>query len=130
MVAEEREPFQILFYRAALNQRSRKSIEQMTMAKTITIETHRQIWIRSHRKTSVAWCGACRAETLMLMPEQAAILYRTTQREIFRQIESGKLHFIEAIEGAVLVCCNSLDNQTISILKPREANYGEQDSTD
>jgi hypothetical protein len=84
----------------------------MTMAKiqkVITIETHRQIWIQWRRKTCVAWCGACRAETLMLIPEQAAILYRTTQREIFRQIESGELHFIEASEGALLVCSHSLE---------------------
>ncbi len=130
MVAEEREPFQILFSRAARNKQSRKSIEQMTMAKTITIETHRQIWIRSRRKTCVVWCAACGIVTLMLPPEQAAIKSGATQREIFRQIESGELHFIEAIEGALLVCSNSLDNKTSSIPKPKGANYGEQDSTD
>lgn len=81
----------------------------MTMAKTITIETHRQIWVRSQRKTCVAWCGACRVETLMLMPEQAAILYGTTQREIFRQIESGELHFVEMKNGALFVCCKALE---------------------
>jgi hypothetical protein len=79
------------------------------MAKIITIETHRQIWIQSRRKTLVAWCGACRAETLMLMPEQAAIVYRTTQREIFRQIENGELHFVETKNGALFVCRKALE---------------------
>lgn len=77
--------------------------------KVITIETRRQIWIRSHRKTCVAWCAACGSETLLLPPEQAAILSGTTQREIFRQIESGKLHFIEALEGALLICSKALE---------------------
>ncbi|GEM_PF-1207742 len=78
------------------------------IAKTITIETHRQVVIRSRRKSFFDWCAACRAETLMLTPEQAAILDGTTQRHIFRRLENGKLHFIETEAGALLICRNSL----------------------
>jgi hypothetical protein len=115
MVAEESRPFQILFYGAALGKRSRKSSGQITMAKTITIEMHQQIWIRARRKPFVAWCESCGVETSMLTPEQAAIFCGATQRIIFRRIESGELHFIEGMQGALFVCRNSLDNQTISI---------------
>jgi hypothetical protein len=128
MVAEEGEPIQILFYGAALNQGNRKSFEQITMAKiqkVITIETHRQIRIRALRKPLVAWCEMCGIETLMLPPEQAAIICGATQRKIFRRIESGELHFMEASQGALFVCGNSLDNKTISIPKRQEANFGE-----
>jgi hypothetical protein len=82
----------------------------MTMAKTqraITIEAHRQILIRSRRKAFIAWCEACGTETLMLATE-AAVLCGATQREIFRQIEGGELHFIETIDGPLFLCSNSL----------------------
>lgn len=91
--------------------------KQMTGAKkqkVITIETHQQTLIRSRRKTvaaCVAWCEACRTETLMLTPEQAANISGATQREIFRRIENGELHFIEATEGVLFVCRNTLENK-------------------
>lgn len=85
--------------------------------KVITIETHQQTLIRSRRKTFVAWCDVCGAETLMLQPEQAAIIYGATMREIFRRIENGELHFIETKTGALLICGNSLVNKTISVAK-------------
>ena len=77
--------------------------------KIITIETHRLIRIHSRPKTVVAWCEACGMDTLMVVPEQAAIICGTTARHIFRQIERGELHFIEMNEGALLICGNSLE---------------------
>ena len=79
--------------------------------KVITIETHQQTLIRSNGKTLVAWCDACGTETLMLMPEQAATIYGTTMREMFRQIENGELHFMETTKGELFVCSNSLQQQ-------------------
>jgi hypothetical protein len=81
--------------------------------KVITLELHRKVLIRSRRKSLVAslvaWCETCGMETLMLIPEQAAVVSGATQREIFRQIENGELHFIEANEGALFICSNSLE---------------------
>ncbi len=75
--------------------------------KVITIETHQQTLIRSSVKTFVVWCETCGTETLMLKPEQAATVYDMTQREIFRQIENGELHFIETTKGELFVCSGS-----------------------
>jgi hypothetical protein len=36
---------------------------------------------------------------------------RTTQREIFRQIESGELRFIETNTGVLLICGKSLEKK-------------------
>jgi hypothetical protein len=66
----------------------------------------------------------------MPSPEQAAIVSSATRRHTFRGFEAGGLYFIEALEDRVFVCRNSLNNQTVSMTKPREINYGEQDSTD
>ena len=78
--------------------------------KVITIETHQQIWIRGRGKSFVAWCEACAMKTLMLTPEQAALIGNATERLIFRRIENGELHFIETDAGALFVCSNSLVN--------------------
>lgn len=92
--------------------------------KVITIETHQQTLIRFRGKTFVAWCDVCAAETLMLTPEQAAHIYNTTQRDIFRQIENGELHFIETAKGKLLICSNSFENKTNSMRKHKEATNG------
>jgi hypothetical protein len=75
--------------------------------KVITIETRQQILIRSRRQTLVAWCEACSMNTLMIVPEQAAAICRITERQVFRQIENGELHFIETPNGKLFVCSNS-----------------------
>lgn len=79
--------------------------------KVITIETHQQTLIRLNGKTFVAWCEACGTEALMIKPEQAAVIYNTTMRDMFRQIENGELHFIETTKGELFVCSSSLQQQ-------------------
>jgi hypothetical protein len=64
----------------------------------------------------------CGTETLMLMPEHAAIVCGTTQREMFRQIENGELHFIETTKGELFVCSNSLQQQSRNIDREQIAN--------
>jgi|GEM_PF-1727972 len=105
MLAEDSVPFQAFFCRVERKMTSAKR------QKVITIETHQQTLIRSNGKIFVAWCEACGAETLMLMPEQSAIVCSTTQREIFRSIENGELHFIETTAGVTLICRNSLEDK-------------------
>src|SRR5687767_8427179 len=81
--------------------------EQMMVTKrqrVITIETHRQTLIRSRRKPFFAWCDLCGRETLMLPPDQAAIIRGETERVIFRQIENGQLHSLEEPPGTLFVC--------------------------
>jgi hypothetical protein len=44
----------------------------------------------------------------MVTADEAARLTRVTPRAIYRQVEAGRLHFIEAQDGLLLVCKNSL----------------------
>jgi hypothetical protein len=48
------------------------------------------------------------AEVQMLAPAIAAEIFGISQREIFRLIESGTLHFIERQPGAAMICLPSL----------------------
>ena len=75
----------------------------------ITIDTYQRTLIRSRRMGFVAWCDLCGRETLMLSPEQAAIMRRATERLIYRQIESGQLHAIERTNGSLLICSGSIE---------------------
>jgi len=71
---------------------------------TVTIQTRQRTVVRRRGGQKVAWCEQCRAEVLMLTPEEAATLARTTARAIFHRVEAGELHFLETEDGALLVC--------------------------
>ncbi|HVE57637.1 MAG TPA: hypothetical protein VNB22_12460 [Pyrinomonadaceae bacterium] len=45
----------------------------------------------------------------MTPPSQAANLLGITQREIFRRLEQGNLHFFETETGEVFICANPLN---------------------
>ena len=74
----------------------------------IKLETHEVTIIRT-RKRRTAFCEFCQANVWMLSPETAAVLVQSTSRSIFRRVEAGELHFLETPEGALLVCCKSLE---------------------
>lgn len=83
-----------------------------TKTKTFfTLETSQRTVMRSRRRIAFGWCGRCAANTLMLLPEEAACLRGTTRRAIYREIEMGDLHFEESISGTALVCCGPLSKQ-------------------
>ena len=74
----------------------------------VTIETRQRTVVRRARRHATAWCESCRAEVLMLTPDEAAALSQTTTRTVFRRVEAGGLHFNEGADGTLLVCANSL----------------------
>ena len=43
----------------------------------------------------------------MVTANEAAILFRLSEREIHRMLDDGKLHFTETSEGLLLICINS-----------------------
>jgi hypothetical protein len=45
----------------------------------------------------------------MVTADEAARLTRDTPRAIYRRVEAGQLHFIEAHDGLLLICFKSLD---------------------
>jgi len=54
------------------------------------------------------FCPECKSLVEMSTPQIAAILTRSTEREIYRLVETGEIHFIET--DGVLICLNSLTN--------------------
>ena len=78
----------------------------------ITVERERLLVIRRQRRQVVAWCQACSAEVDMFAVAAAAALTGLSQRAVFRLLEAESLHFTENDEGEVLICLNSLLNQT------------------
>ena len=72
----------------------------------ITFEVEETIILRQVAKTLTVFCPQCEALVEMLTPQLAAAVSKTTIREIFRLIESGRLHFTETDE--IRVCLNSL----------------------
>jgi hypothetical protein len=77
----------------------------------ITVENERLLVV-SQRQGSESWCQDCNGKARMLRPGEAAALADVSDRTIFRQIESRRLHFTETSDGAVLICLNSLLKQT------------------
>jgi len=73
-----------------------------------TIETKRLVIIRSGgQKMTRAWCGSCCAPRHLLTVEYAAFLSGLSQRQLFREVENGRLHFAEIV-GMPLLCLDSL----------------------
>lgn len=78
----------------------------------ITVETH-EIWvIRNSRAMSSVLCAECAEQSGMLTPEEAARLLQTSTRAIYRHVEAGQIHFSETTDGGLLVCPESLANNS------------------
>ena len=72
----------------------------------ITFEVEETIILRQVAEIVMGFCPQCQALVEMLTPQLAAAVSKTPIREIFRLIESGRLHFMETDE--IRVCLNSL----------------------
>ena len=78
------------------------------MKRIITVETVQKTVIRRiSAPPETVWCELCAAEVKMLSPAQAAQTVKMSQREIFRRVEGGKLHFTETADGKLLICSGS-----------------------
>lgn len=74
----------------------------------IIFEVEETIVLRQAAKISHAFCPQCEASVVMISPQMVADLSNLTEREIYRRVEIGALHFIET--DGVLICLNSLIN--------------------
>ena len=45
----------------------------------------------------------------MVTPNEAALIAGIDDRGIFREVESGQIHFIESANGGLLICKQSLE---------------------
>jgi hypothetical protein len=82
----------------------------MKQKTVITLEVKETIILRQSGNRLEAFCPPYQALVEMLAPPSAAALGGLSEREIFRLIENGRLHFTEA--ERIFVCRNSLTNGT------------------
>jgi len=47
----------------------------------------------------------------MVTPRRAAEMLMTDSRAIYRRVERGDVHFVEATAGELMICCESLRAQ-------------------
>ena len=74
-----------------------------------TIELHEFYVIRSDSGSLPPLCAECSTnDAFMVTPEQAAAVAKVSVRVIFRWMELGAIHFIEATDGSLAVCLRSL----------------------
>ena len=78
----------------------------MKQTTEIEIELSETVAYSRRSERFETFCPECKSLVEMSSPQVAAILTRTTEREIYRLVETGKVHFVET--DRVLVCLKSL----------------------
>jgi hypothetical protein len=74
----------------------------------VTVETERTFIFRSRSSVRTQWCTQCGAEAQMAGVDVVARESGVSELAIYQLIESRALHFMEAGDGHLVVCCNSL----------------------
>jgi hypothetical protein len=77
----------------------------------VKFETRKITVVRAATKTIDLWCEPCGASVAMVTPESAAEILMTNPRAVYRQVETGDLHFVEISAGELLICSESLRAQ-------------------
>jgi hypothetical protein len=78
----------------------------MSKLKQIVFEVAERVVVRSGEFTTAGDCPFCGEKVAMGTPCTAAALYGVTEREIFRLIEAGNIHFTEIAQ--VMICLKSI----------------------
>ena len=77
----------------------------------IEIEFSETVAYSKREERFEAFCMQCQSLVEMATPQVAAILKRSTEREIYRLVETNKVHFVGT--DRILICLKSL-NETLS----------------
>ena len=85
----------------------------------ITFETIERIILREGAMAENRFCRECDAGVLMVSPRAIAAASGLTEREIFRFVESAKLHFTE--DEPILVCFKSVAD-LLNEITPSDGN--------
>lgn len=80
--------------------------ELMGELKQIVFEVEERVVVRSGEFTTAGYCPNCGETVGMAAPSTTAALYDLSEREIFRLIEAGTIHFTEV--GQVMICLKSI----------------------
>lgn len=74
----------------------------MEQKAAITFELEETVVVRQGSRIIIDYCPRCQGDVDMISPNVLALLAGSGEREIFRLIEAGHIHFIEP--GRVLAC--------------------------
>jgi len=74
--------------------------------KQVVFEVEEKVLVRSGEFTTEGDCPFCGETVAMGTPCTAAALYGVSEREIFRLIEGGGIHFTETAQ--VMICLKSI----------------------
>jgi hypothetical protein len=86
---------------------TRRQQEIVAMKKTeIEIEMSETVAYSSRSERLENFCPTCRCMTEMASTQVSAVLGQTSERELYRLVETGEVHFVET--DRVLICLNSL----------------------
>ncbi len=77
----------------------------MKQKAAITFEMQETVVLRQGRKIIIDFCPRCQRDVDMIPPDVLALLSGSSEREIFRLIEAGHIHFIEPIRVLACVSC-------------------------
>lgn len=86
----------------------------------IEIELSETIAYSRRTERFEAFCRQCNSLVEMSTPQIAAILTGCTEREIYRLVETGSVHFIET--GPLVICLRSITDKPS---KPAELATGQ-----
>jgi hypothetical protein len=78
----------------------------MTQKTEFEIEVNETVTYSRRSERFENFCPTCKCMTEMATPQVGAILAELTEREIYRLVETGEIHFVET--DRVLVCLSSL----------------------
>lgn len=71
-------------------------------------ETQRFLLISNSGEEEVFACKICRGDSVLLSPSLITQILQISEREIFRLIEAGRIHFIEDENRKNFVCLKDL----------------------
>ena len=74
----------------------------------ILIETRERTMVRWLENKITTACHGCGEQQNFILPEHAAIETGTSVREVVRLVETGDLHFLETVDGLLMICEPSL----------------------
>lgn len=72
----------------------------------MNFEIEETVVLREGARLVIRHCNRCGHEVTMATPEASAFLFGSSEREIFRLLEAGLLHFTE--HERVLICLDSI----------------------
>ena len=75
----------------------------------ITTESREVFIVRANTENNIrGFCFQCEGETEILTLDESVSLSGIATRDILRRGETGEIHFLETVNGHLLVCRNSL----------------------